>query len=665
MTNSRARSDRRIIAAGFVLAVSVSLTGTSLFAQDASLLQAPAGMKPASPVPQSLADPATPPAQSAAAAEAESVEREGPRRIVPPGFGATHPEAAMQSEPQPAGPAQFFPAGTQSREPSVRLLSAVPGQSNSGIEVGALTGVSAATTALISREQGGFGPDMWQGASRTDIDTYLGRLPVPSRSPVMNDLARRLLLTGAQPPVGAGGGVSLLATRIDRLIASGRTEEAIRLASAVGNERPPAIAAGLARAALAQRDDKLACDALKDIPPGADPAHDEMAAFSVKLSTYCQIAAGNPEIASLTLDLAREEGMDDALFYSLAGEAAAGIVLRAPEPKRLTIMDVAFYKLAKRELPANAVEIADPALLLPLLEDEAISSETKVLAAERAAAYGLIGGRDLAAFYRKPSFTPEQLAGLLTSDIPEASPLRRAMIFQSIGLAVAADERIQLFRLAFATAETAGLYYPTVEALYPDLERLEPSEALRPLAPAAMRAFLAIGERGHAQAWASVMAEGGQVIGRDQRELEGLSRVMSGSPAGFDKVGVSASIVADLRSGVSKTQLFAASEAMMLEALDFELDPAVWEALLDTRGALAGTVPPEALLRQLHAAGQKGAVGETVLLAIDIIGQEGPGAVHPRAAAQAVASLKAAGLESEARRVALEALMARSSAGRG
>jgi hypothetical protein len=76
-------------------------------------------------------------------------------------------------------------------------------------------------------------------------------------------------------------------------------------------------------------------------------------------------------------------------------------------------------------------------------------------------------------------------------------------------------------------------------------------------------------------------------------------------------------------------------------------------------------VPPEALLNRLQAAGQKNAVGETVLLSLDAIGQKGPGTVHPRASAQAVASLKAVNLESEARRLALEALMARSNAGRG
>ena len=647
MTSSRAKTGRRSLAAGFAFAASLSLASAPLSAEETNVLQAPAGAVPAGSAPQALSAPGA-----------------GPQRIVPPGYGATLPGSAVQEQVEPQGPSQFFPGGAAASEPSVRVLSAVPGQRNTSIEIGTLTGVGAATSGLISSQQGGFGPNMWQGASRTDIDTYLARLPVPGASPVMNDLARRLLLTGAQPPSGAGSGITLLATRIDRLIAAGHTQAAVELASSSGQERPPLVAAGLARAALAQSNDQLACDALKDIPPGRDPAHDAMAAFSVKLSTYCQIAAGNPEIASLTLDLAREEGMDDALFYSLASEAALGIVLRAPEPNGLTIMNFAFYKLAGRELPKDAANIAEPALLPAFLGEETISAEAKVTAAERAASYGLIDGRDLAAVYREPSFTPEQMAGLLTSDIPEPSPLRRAMIFQAIGSAVAADDRMRLFRLAFATAESAGLYYPTIEALYPDLDRLVPSEALRPLAPAAARAFIALGERSKAQQWLALMG-GGQMLGRDMRELEGLLRISGGSPNAFDRSKVSAEIVSDLRSGVAQTRAFAASEAMLLEALGFELESSVWDALLDARGALTGQVPPEALLNQLNVASQKGTVGETVMLAIEVIGTNGAGAVHPRAAAQAVSSLRTINLENEARRLALEALMARSSAGRG
>lgn len=649
MTSSRVRpGGRRPLAVSLALIASIIFPGGVLSAQEANVLQAPAGSQPAGPVPPALtSNPAAPVA--------------GPQNIVPPGFGATTraPDAA------PAGPSQFFPAGQRATEPSVRVLSAVPGSVNSGIEIGSLSGVDVSAVGLISQQQGGFGPTVWQGATRADIDQYLTRLPVPTHSPVMNDLARRLLLTGAPPPEGASGGVSLLATRINRLVAAGETEAALELAKAAGKERPPAVAAGLARAALAQGDGRLACDALKDIPPGNDPAHDDMAAFSVKLSTYCQISSGNTEIASLTMDLAREEGLDDALFYSLAGEASAGIQLRAPEPNNLSIIDAAFYRLVKRDLPANAVEIAEPALLQGLLADPSISDEMKVEAAERAAAYGLIQGHHLAAYYSKPSFTPEQMSGLLTSDIPEASPLRRAMIYQAIGAAVAADERIQLFRLAFATAESAGLYYPTVQALYPALESMTPSDALRPLAPAATRAFLSMGERAKAQEWFSLMVSGGQMIGRDTRELSGLMRLAGASPQGADVEKISAEIVADLKSGVKSTQSYAASEAMLLDAIGFQLTPAVWDALLNARGALTGRVPPEALLNQLQAAGRKGAVGETVMLALDAIGQGGPGSVHPRASAQAAASLKAVNLENEARLIALEALLARSNAGRG
>lgn len=658
MTNSRVKPvARRHLAAGLALFASISVPGAAALAQQANTLQAPSGMQPLRPVPQSLAEP------SSESGQAEPASGSGPQSIVPPGFGATSPSSVSGQEI--SRPSRYFPAGSETKEPSVRVLSSIPGRSGSGIEVGRLSGVDASTAGLISVQEGGFGADMWRGASRADIDSYLSRLPVPSRSPVMGDLARRLLLTGAQPPEGAGSASSLLATRLDLLVASGHAEAALELAQAAGRERSPGVAAALARAALARGDESRACDALKDIPPGDDPAHDRMAAFSVKLSTYCQIAGGNQEIASLTLDLAREEGLDDPLFYSLASEAAAGIVLRAPEPNELGIVDAAFYRLAKRDLPGNAAAIAAPALLPSLLDDPSIPVEQKVEAAERAAAYGLINGRQLAAYYRKPRFTPEQMAGLLTSDIPESSPLRRAMIYQAIGSAIAADERMQLFKLALATAETSGLYYPTVEALYPALADMKPNDALRPLAPAATRAFIAIGERGKAREWLALVSQGGQTLGRDARELSGLMRVSAASANGFDSKQLSAEIIADLKSGVKSTQLYAASEAMLLDGLGFQLDPAVWDALLDARGALTGKVPPEALLNQLQTAGAKNAIGETVMLALDAIGQAGPGGVHPRASSQAVSSLRAVGLESEARRLALEALMARSNAGRG
>lgn len=644
MASFRARQGRR--AASLALLVSMAIPVPALVAQEANVLQAPAGTEPIRQ-----------PAPSA-----------GPQRIVPPGYGATTPASGLSSPDMravsPTAPSQLFPTGRQSSEPAVRMLSAVPGGERSDIQIGTLSGVDTSSVGLIGAQEGSLGTAMWEGASRADIETYLMRLPVASGSPVMDDLARRLLLTGARAPEGAGGGIPLLAARLNRLLAAGRAEAAMQLALAGGANRSPLVAVELARASLAAGDDNRACAALADIPPGNDPARNDMAAFAVKLSAYCQIVAGNPEIANLTLDLAREEGLNDALFFSLAGQAAAGIQLRAPEPNTLGIIDAAFYRLADRDLPDNVAEIVEPALLPGLLRDGTLSDAVRLAVAERAARYDLIDGLELATYYRMPSFTEEQMAGLLTSDIPETSPLRRAMIHQAIGAAVAADDRIRLFKLAFATAESAGLYYPTIEALHGELDGMTPSEALRPMAASATRAFLALGEPRKADKWFALM-QSAPGLGRDGRELAALMRVAGGTAAGFDSERVSAEIIADLRSGERKVQVFAACEAMLLDALGHSPTPAVWEALLDARGALPGDAPSEALLNQLQMAGHKQAVGETVLLALDVLGSNGPGAAHPRAAAQATASLKAVDLESEARRLALEALLARSYAGRG
>ena len=146
MTSSRVKpTARRPIAAGLALIATLSVSGAAAFAQEANVLQAPSGMQPARPVPQSLA---SPPPESGVTAPASAA---GPQSIVPPGYGATTPSSAMPGA-EPSGPSQFFPAGKQITEPSVRVLSSIPGQSGTGIEMGTLSGVDASTAGLLSTQ---------------------------------------------------------------------------------------------------------------------------------------------------------------------------------------------------------------------------------------------------------------------------------------------------------------------------------------------------------------------------------------------------------------------------------------------------------------------------------------------------------------------------------
>lgn len=620
-----------------------------------------------------------------AAADAYS----GPRSIVPPGFGAsggtTAPtdadttglgdggDSAADSGAAGTAPAQLFPSGSAAPdEPSIRVIRSTPGASGTSIQVGRLSRVDASTASLIGPDSGNLGSDMWENSRRGEIEQLLADLPPVQRSPVLINLRQRLLLTGATPPpgmtaslnAGSGGGRDFLALRLDALLAAGRANDALELAAAAPNDRPASIAMLQARAALALGKGKEACDALSALPANGDPRTEPHAAFALKLSAYCQILGGNPGLSDITADLAREEGLDDPLFYSLQGAAADGIRLKAPPPETLSEIDFAFYRLAERDFPSDAAAIAVPSVLSALAQDAGTAPEIRIEAAERAARLGLVGGDVLGTSYKAAKFTQKDFDGLKSGEYPDSSAMRRALLFQAIAREVMPRKQLKMIALALSTAEPAGLAYPTAEALEPSLDRIRTGAELAGVAPIAVRAYIVLGDAAKASAWREAMASAGAGFGRGTRELDAMLRLMKGDA--IDLPGdIGATLLGDLRSGVTSTQRFAAAEAVMLDALGADLPREVWDTILDRQDLFTGAAPREALFNRMQAASTRGARGETVLLALTALAEHGPSGTHANAVAEAVKSLGNIKLEGEARRLAIEALLARSSIGRG
>jgi hypothetical protein len=84
----------------------------------------------------------------------------------------------------------------------------------------------------------------------------------------------------------------------------------------------------------------------------------------------------------------------------------------------------------------------------------------------------------------------------------------------------------------------------------------------------------------------------------------------------------------------------------------------LWEPLLDGAGPSNVAMPSAALLERLAAAAAAGRTGETVLLALLALAEEGPSATDVTTLGQVVRSLGAVGLEDEGRALALEAVAA-------
>jgi hypothetical protein len=91
----------------------------------------------------------------------------------------------------------------------------------------------------------------------------------------------------------------------------------------------------------------------------------------------------------------------------------------------------------------------------------------------------------------------------------------------------------------------------------------------------------------------------------------------------------------------------------LLDALGVKVPQGAWLETVGPVGELAA-VPPPGLLAALDRGAKEGRVGETVLLALTVLGADSPGKLHPSAVGPVVRALVAIGLAQEARALALE-----------
>eukprot|EP00439_Symbiodinium_sp_Y106_P087725 s1_g261.t1 len=605
----------------------------------------------------------------------------GPIRILPPGVGSG--DDGTDSFDTPADDSvPLFPSGPSASGASdlpTRALTARPGEAGTGIEIGSLGQVDEASVGLLNGNNGGLGPGIWAGSDRRVVEQLIVDVPGPTSSPILGELSRQLLLTSARPPQGSSGETSLLALRLQRLNAAGRADDVARLYARAGVSQPsPAAAVQFAYAALSTGDRDMACNLLGGLPVGGDPGTDPIAAFALKLSIFCQISGGLSAAANLTVDLAREQGLDAPLFFSLAAAATDGLSLDAPEPRSIDPLIYRMMGLAGRDLPDDVVDRLDPSLLVPVAEDRAFDPELRIAAAERAAVLGLIDGDQMAAAYLAVSYTREDVAGVRVGVEP-ASPYRRRALFHQAVL----DERVpagraDLLAMLFFREREGDAYAATIAAHRGSLASVPPSGVLTSFAPLAARAFIELDDRVRAAMWLSVL-EGSAANSRQVRELRAVLRLIdpstiTGSPlpqvadASADAVPAAPIPVFlqpalnDLAAG-GAVRDFAALEIVLLDALGLSLAPSVWDALLISGGLPGGDVAPVAVSQRLKLASSQGRVGETVLLTLAALSESGPDRAHPQTLSEAVRALRTVGLEREARRLAAEALMARVSNG--
>lgn len=557
------------------------------------------------------------------------------------------------------------------------------------IDVEALRATDRDSVGTLSDEQGGFGLDMWAGTRRALVEKLLLTVPAQSSSRMMRDLLRRLLLSVAKaPPPDAADKSAEKAADAATAAKIGQQQEPerkqkkglihlrVERLSAMGD-----IAAvdQLLKVAPSRESDQILLRSEADVlfygndyarvcPLVASQIRQVATAYWRKAFIFCQALAGEHDRAALGVTLLQEQGVEDPVFYNLI-DALAGLdkpkieSMSNPRP-----LHFAMARAAKAKLPADVMTSNHPAVLSAVARTPGLHPELRIDAAERAEAMGALETRILRDLYTSVTFTQEVLENPLTTAETERSPLSRALLYRKALVESIPTAKAGIVSRAFALARDGGRFQSMARVYIGLLREFKPSRDLVWFAADAVRALLAAGDLEAAGPWLDIVRTSAVFDDNASKlrdELFPLARIVGAISDDDWAPGVLTAWQATQRriedgKVVNEDQVLARSALLynLLEALGDELPDRQWESLLAGPPQRTTVMPRPVIWRSLKNAAALGRIGETVLLSLVALGQAGPTQADPTVLRAVIESLRAVGLDDEARALAVEAAVA-------
>ncbi len=537
-----------------------------------------------------------------------------------------------------------------------------------GIEVDTLADIELDSLGVLDSGDGGLGLETWNGSDRSVIERLLSRMPGKVSSPALRDLAVRLLLSSATAPIrltlaaqagqgGEVGGNSLLRHRLDRLAALGETAGLNTLLRAIPLRfDDEAVARLRVNGALLEGDLETACRLVQN---GISLYHQSV--YWAKALVFCQLANDQADQAMLGLDILREtESSDDPTLAALMAHVT-GTQMPDLAGSAVTALDFAILRHFALPLPTDLARVADLGLAVALAQMESAPLEQRVMAAERAAAAGAADAALLGRVYDSFSFSPDELNSAISAAAERDGATGRALLYQSARQQPIAVARAEILRVMLAAAMAEGSYPALLPLLMPILAEVPAMPELDWFAETAARALYVGGRHELAAAWAGIARQaevnagepGGMTIG-----IWPFERLAKATPQ------TAISDLASWRRGREDSGggSAAAQQALLLLAFRAlgESDSLSWaQVMLGQESVADASVAAAPLdsdaLYALIDAGAAGRLGETVLLSVILLGENGPTASNRVALGAVLTMLAQVGLDREARALAMEA----------
>ncbi len=347
---------------------------------------------------------------------------------------------------------------------------------------------------LLDSSNGGLGDGIWSGTSRANAEELLTRIPLASADPALRSLAKRLVLTKADAPMGPSKR-AFVTLRLEKLLDGGLIDEAGTLAAQASIPNDPDFARVQADALLiANRAGEVCSDRTATRLAAAEP-------FWLQLRAYCAAAAGDTATADLTRAVLEAQGNGDKAYDALLDDV---LNHKATPPGHIahpTAMHV--FLLRQAGLPISgdvAATMGTPANLLAM-RDARNSPQIRIEAADRIIRTGAASIAELRALAEAGDIATDRLATAL-SDAPNLPFfVGQVLLRRAAQLETRPDAKAQLVFTALSLGDKSDLL-PLAAELQGDIAAsIKPMPARRDMAHLYARALLLAGMPDAAERW--------------------------------------------------------------------------------------------------------------------------------------------------------------------
>jgi hypothetical protein len=496
---------------------------------------------------------------------------------------------------------------------------------------------------VMAADGSGLPHELWSGLSAEEFAKSVAALELPPSSPALHALWRRLIASDST--ADGTGNARFAALRVEALDQSGLIDDvAAVLAREPAAANDPLLMALTAKNEIGLGNVERGCEIGRALLAAQSGLPKPIQADTMLINGYCAAQRGEMEAASLQAGLLRE------LDLGLAGAdfldaVASGLSPTIPAGAKLTLLDYRIAGLKGGLDRGKLTAAATPALLAGLARDPHGAPDVRLAAGERAAILNAIPARDLAPLYRAEGAGADaatiERAGLFKSAEGERTPLKKA----------------RLIRAFLDDARRADLYWPALQLMAEPTRELEPVPEIGWFAETAIEINLATGNFDGVRTWAQLGDSTGSANGGSMAPLAHWVALadIADPAAGKDRGRSAAALEAAAANGRFDPALLHRL-ATVLDALDMNVPMPLWDLASRSPQPATGHLPDTGVLSELANASQKKQFGRTVLLVMRTIGSHGAEGAHMIALGDALRALKRAGLEAEARQLALEGL---------